>query len=224
MLLVGELSNMELTIILTFFKASLFQHGPTKTVKSTTIQERRFSHRIYVLVAILTTIHVQEIRVVVIENKGALTVLVGIVSWGPSCASQWPGVYTRVSHFLDFIEYELKRDWNFDNNHQNFYYFTLRHKWVSNFRIINDYFHCWQLHKKGLESQRDIVKVFMDQKRVFHENILSNSNFSERDPLHSKKTSQLIMKTIIKGFCVLVNSHSTLSLTSMIIFYDVDRK
>lgn len=30
-------------------------------------------------------------------------VFVGIVSWGYQCATDWPTVYTRVSHFLGFI-------------------------------------------------------------------------------------------------------------------------
>lgn len=30
--------------------------------------------------------------------------IVGIVSFGVGCATKWPGIYTRVAHYIDWIE------------------------------------------------------------------------------------------------------------------------
>lgn len=34
---------------------------------------------------------------------------VGVVSWGYSCAAEWPGVNARVSYFVDWIRNEMNR-------------------------------------------------------------------------------------------------------------------
>jgi secreted trypsin-like serine protease len=44
----------------------------------------------------------------VCEGTDGQAVITGIVSWGFDCAKQWPGVYTRVFKFLDWINGVIK--------------------------------------------------------------------------------------------------------------------
>jgi secreted trypsin-like serine protease len=38
-----------------------------------------------------------------IEYQNGRAVIVGVVSFGVGCASDFPGVYTKVSHVVDWI-------------------------------------------------------------------------------------------------------------------------
>lgn len=38
------------------------------------------------------------------DNVSGVSTIVGIVSFGVSCGSELPGVYTRIASFMDWIE------------------------------------------------------------------------------------------------------------------------
>ena len=39
------------------------------------------------------------------EDKRGIATLIGIISWGAACGyTEWPSVYSRVSHVMDWIK------------------------------------------------------------------------------------------------------------------------
>ena len=48
----------------------------------------------------------------VVRQAGGSFAVVGIVSWGIDCAGGFPGVYTRVNEFLDWINRFVSPDAN----------------------------------------------------------------------------------------------------------------
>ena len=71
-----------------------------------------FFHSYYLCCVIRVILQFDSGGPLVVRQEGGSFAVAGIVSWGIDCAAGFPGVYTRVSEFLDWINRFVSPDAN----------------------------------------------------------------------------------------------------------------